>query len=204
MAKPTKRGRAARTAPAQRREQLIAAAVPEFAEHGYAGAQLQAIANEVGVTRNLIHRYFPGGKRDLYVDAVRLACAQLAELLDIDPDLPLEEKTPANISTYVDVIFDQSPIYVLYTRAERSADDDVRALAQGMRDALVARVAFNNFGTAEPSPAVAAALNGFVSFAETTSEMWRAQEIGDRAELEQLLRTVVASVVAALGATTHP
>ena len=201
---PTKPKRAARTPPAERRDQLIAAAIPKFAVDGYADTQLQAIADEVGVTRNLIHRYFPGGKHDLYVEAVRVACEQVAGLLDVDPDVPLEEKTPANIATYLDVIFDQQPAYLLYSHAERSADDDVRAQALRMRDAIVARIAFNNFGTADPPPAVAAALNGFVTFVQTTSELWREQQIGDRAELEELLRAVFASVIAAAAATTRP
>ena len=80
--------RAPRTAPEVRREQLVAAAMPQFAALGYAGVQLQAIADQVGVTRNLIHHYFPGGKRDLYVEAVKLACADLAELLDVEPRCP--------------------------------------------------------------------------------------------------------------------
>ena len=194
--------RAARTPPAERRDQLIAAAIPQFAEHGYTDAHLQAIADDVGVTRNLIHRYFPGGKRNLYVESVRVACEQLASLLDIDPGIPPKEKTAANIALYVDVVFGREPIYVLYSRAERSAADDVRAHALRMRDALVARIAFNNFGTADPSPAVAALLNGFVTFAETSSELWREHEIGDRAELEDKLRAVFASVIAAARATT--
>ena len=192
-----KQRRAPRTSPEVRREQLIAAAVPRFAADGYAGVQLQAIADEVGVTRNLIHRYFPGGKRDLYVESVRLACDQLSQLLDTDPDVPLELKTPANIATYLDTILEQNPIYVLYARAAQSADDEIGAFAQGMRDALVSRVSINNLGTPDPPAHVRAALNGYIAFVETTCERWSDEGLADRPALERLLRDVFASVITA-------
>jgi AcrR family transcriptional regulator len=189
--------RAPRTAPEVRREQLVAAAMPQFAAQGYAGVQLQAIADAVGVTRNLIHRYFPGGKRDLYVEAVRQACADLAELLDVDPDVPLEEKTSANIATYVDAILEQNPIYVLYSRAGHSADDDIRAFAMVMRDTLVSRIALNNLGSPDPPATVRAALDGYIAFVEATCESWRDRGLGDRPALERVLGGVFASVIAA-------
>ena len=71
---PSRRSRRApRTDPGLRHRQLVQVAIRSFAELGYAGVQLEAIAQEVGVTRNLIHHYFPGGKRDLYLEAVRAA-----------------------------------------------------------------------------------------------------------------------------------
>ena len=179
-----------------RRDQLVDAAVRPFAAQGYDRVQLQAIADEVGITRNLIHRYFPGGKRELYVEAVRLACLQLAELLDVSPDVPLEQKTPANIATYLDAILEPNPIYVLYARAERSADSDVRGLAQQMRDTLISRVAVNNLGTPDPPPELAAALNGFIAFTEATAESWRDQGLDDRGALEEVLNAVFLSVIA--------
>src|SRR4029450_1013394 len=114
--------RAPRTDPGLRHRQLVQVAIRPFAELGYAGAQLEAIAREVGVTRNLIHHYFEGGKRDLYVAAVRAACAELAGVMEVSPVVPLERKMAANISRYLDQVLDPSPIYVLYARALRSAD----------------------------------------------------------------------------------
>jgi AcrR family transcriptional regulator len=194
---PAKPTRAARLAPEVRRDQLIAVAVHQFAEQGYTAARLQDIAAEVGVTRNLIHRYFPGGKRELYVEAVRLACRELSEMLDTSPEVPLPAKTLANIATYLDAILDRAPRYLLYASAERSADDEVRDLALETRSALVARMALNNLGTENPPGPVAAALNGFISFTETTTETWLELGIDDRAALEELLRAVFVAIVAA-------
>jgi TetR/AcrR family transcriptional regulator len=54
----------------QTREAILAAAEAAFAEHGFAGARIDAIAAEVGHSKNLIFRYF-GDKLGLYVAVLR-------------------------------------------------------------------------------------------------------------------------------------
>lgn len=69
------------------RQQLLAAALDEFAAKGYAGARVQDIADRAGVNKQLIPYYF-GGKEGLY-----RAVGQL--WLDLEaafagPDVPME------------------------------------------------------------------------------------------------------------------
>ena len=54
--------------PERSRERLLDAALTEFAEHGFAGARVEAIARRSGLNKQLISHHF-GGKRGLY-DAV--------------------------------------------------------------------------------------------------------------------------------------
>src|SRR5262245_7849673 len=143
--------RAPRTDPELRHRQLVSAAAMAFAKLGYADVQLHAIARGVGVTRNLIHHYFPGGKRDLYVEAVRLACSRLAGLMDVTPGVPLRQKTAANIARYLDEVLEPTPVYLLYARAMRSADDDIRGLELGASCAIVAHVVLNQLGSRQRS-----------------------------------------------------
>ncbi len=63
-----------RLAPAERTPQILAAALEEFAERGYAGASMAAAAARAGVTKGLIYHYFPG-KADLFKAVVR-SCVQ--------------------------------------------------------------------------------------------------------------------------------
>ena len=63
-----------RLAPAERTPQLLAAALEEFAERGYAGASMAATAARAGVAKGLIYHYFPG-KADLFKAVVR-SCIQ--------------------------------------------------------------------------------------------------------------------------------
>lgn len=68
-AHPARRRDAAAT-----REAILAAAVVEFTEHGYAGAGVRQIAERVGVTAMMINRYF-GSKEGLFAQAVDRAFA---------------------------------------------------------------------------------------------------------------------------------
>jgi AcrR family transcriptional regulator len=54
--------------PERSRERILDAALTEFAEHGFAGARVEAIARRSGLNKQLISHHF-GGKRGLY-DAV--------------------------------------------------------------------------------------------------------------------------------------
>jgi AcrR family transcriptional regulator len=63
-----------RLAPAERMPQILAGALEEFAERGYAGASMAAAAARAGVTKGLIYHYFPG-KADLFKAVVR-SCVQ--------------------------------------------------------------------------------------------------------------------------------
>ncbi|RSS46717.1 TetR/AcrR family transcriptional regulator [Streptomyces sp. WAC05858] len=51
------------------REAILAAAVVEFTEHGYAKAGVRQIAERAGVTAMMINRYF-GSKKDLFAETV--------------------------------------------------------------------------------------------------------------------------------------
>ncbi|AZQ74932.1 TetR/AcrR family transcriptional regulator [Streptomyces luteoverticillatus] len=51
------------------REAILAAAVVEFTEHGYAGAGVRRIAERAGVTAMMVNRYF-GSKQGLFTQAV--------------------------------------------------------------------------------------------------------------------------------------
>ncbi len=191
------RQRAPRTPPAVRREQLVRAALAAFAEHGFPDVELQAIANEVGVTRNLIHHYFPGGKHELYVEAVRAACSELVGLLDVSAAVPLAEKMPANVRAYIDEILPRRPRFELYARALRSADDAVRAIAVVAREQIAAGIARNHLGTSRPPKPVRAAVVGCVAFAEATAEQWRDLGLRDRARLERLVIEMLVTTIAA-------
>jgi AcrR family transcriptional regulator len=54
----------------ERRAEVIAAAITEFAARGYAGGSTQAIAKRVGVSQPYLFQLF-GTKRDLFLAAVR-------------------------------------------------------------------------------------------------------------------------------------
>ena len=63
---------------ANRKEQILSAALDEFTLNGYEGARMQVIADEVGVTKAMIHYYFDT-KENLFRRAFEHACSQVLE-----------------------------------------------------------------------------------------------------------------------------
>ena len=64
----------ARLPPEARMPQILAAAIEEFAERGYAGARMAAVARRAGIAKGLIYHYFPS-KAELFQASIT-ACAR--------------------------------------------------------------------------------------------------------------------------------
>jgi len=69
FAVPTSRGRGRPRGGSDARERILAASADEFAENGYDGATMRAIAGRAGVDAALVHHYF-GTKADLFTATV--------------------------------------------------------------------------------------------------------------------------------------
>ena len=63
-----------RLEPSERVPQILEAALAEFAERGYGGARMAAVATRAGVAKGLVYHYFPS-KPALFLATVR-ACTQ--------------------------------------------------------------------------------------------------------------------------------
>lgn len=183
--------------PDERRRQLVRAALELFAERGHGDVQLGDVAKAVGVTPNLLYHYFPGGKRDLYLAAVRLACEHTAAGMRTDQDVPLEEKTPANIAGYLDEMLAETPVYLMFKRAGASPDPEVQELVEEARASIVSAIALNNLGTPDPPPLLRLALRSYLDFAEAAVADVRRRDGVTREQLEELLAASLRSILAA-------
>jgi AcrR family transcriptional regulator len=74
--------------PAQRREQLIDAALAVILEQGYSGVSIEAIAREAGVTRPVVYDHFPNLGRLLHALIEREEMISLQQLEQVVPDDP--------------------------------------------------------------------------------------------------------------------
>jgi AcrR family transcriptional regulator len=74
--------RAARTT--TRRDQIVEAAMRNFAEHGYRGTRVEDIAAEVGIAKGTVFLHF-GTKQALFLAAYEAAVGQLPAWLDAPP-----------------------------------------------------------------------------------------------------------------------
>src|SRR5438128_2023804 len=66
---------------ANRTEQILDAAMRLFAQHGYAGADTQLLADELGVGKGTLYRYFPS-KKALFLAAADRVMRQMRERID--------------------------------------------------------------------------------------------------------------------------
>jgi AcrR family transcriptional regulator len=66
---------------AQRREQVITAAIVEFGNRGLEGATTEAIAKRVGVSQPYLFRLFPS-KRALFIETCRRCAETVAEVME--------------------------------------------------------------------------------------------------------------------------
>jgi AcrR family transcriptional regulator len=63
----------------ERREEILAAAMEEFAEHGFHGTSTDSIARNAGVSQPYLFRLF-GTKKELYLETVRRCLRETLEL----------------------------------------------------------------------------------------------------------------------------
>src|SRR3954468_6853064 len=84
------------------RERIVAAALDQLAEGGYASASVQAVAARAGVATGSVYRYFPS-KSELFAEVFRRASAgemqHFAESTG-DPDRPAEERIAAAVEAF--------------------------------------------------------------------------------------------------------
>jgi AcrR family transcriptional regulator len=69
-----------------KREALVAAAIRAFAEHGYEGTRVEAIAAELGIAKGSVFAHF-GSKAGLFLAAYKAAVRQLPRWQDAPPDV---------------------------------------------------------------------------------------------------------------------
>jgi AcrR family transcriptional regulator len=108
----------------RRRAEILDAAARLFARDGFAGADTQVLADELGVGKGTIYRYFPS-KRELFLAVVDRVMRRLREVVDAaieGVDEPLERVATA-IRTYLD-FFAEHPQFVELLIQERASFKD--------------------------------------------------------------------------------
>ena len=68
---------------AQRREELLASAAKVFAERGYQGTDMQALADEAGVAKGTVYLYF-ASKEELFLAAVDQGVKEMKAHIDAE------------------------------------------------------------------------------------------------------------------------
>jgi AcrR family transcriptional regulator len=141
MAKPAKSPESRRRLSSERRrESILEAAIPAFAEQGYDGVRTQDLASSAGVSEALIYQHFEN-KRDLYSEAMRNSSQSLpARILEATSgSADAGDRLERGLAAFLEFVADRSNGWPLLR--EQIADPELAARQQALRaDALGALV----------------------------------------------------------------
>lgn len=95
--RPTERTEARKAAT---RERIVAAALDQLAEGGYASAGVQAVAARAGVATGTVYKHFPS-KADLFAEVFRRASQREVDVLaEMDASLPVTQRVAAGAEAF--------------------------------------------------------------------------------------------------------
>jgi AcrR family transcriptional regulator len=114
----------------ERREEILAAALVEFGEHGLDGTSTDTIARKAGISQPYLFRLF-GTKKELYLETVRRCLSQTLELFEQAADgLHGEEALSAIGQAYTDLLADRTRLRAQMQAYADCDDDDVREVVR--------------------------------------------------------------------------
>ena len=105
---------------ARRREEILDAATRIFAEQGYPNTDVQTAADELGVGKGTVYRYFPT-KRDLFLAAVDRGMHRLGDAVDAETTEACDplDKIKRGVRAYL-AFFDANPELIELLIQERA------------------------------------------------------------------------------------
>jgi AcrR family transcriptional regulator len=199
--------RASRLAPDARRDQLIRKGIELVGQHGHEEMSITELARAAGISKGLLYHYFPT-KSDFVVAIFRQAREDLEERIKTD-DAALEpaQRLTASLSAFLDYAEEHAAGFQALVRARSGDDAAIRAeLAHGRRRRIdqlvdVAAVRAGTDRASVESPALEAAIEGWLAFSETVVVRWLSDRKLQRVEVLHLLRN---SLLAAIDSALEP
>ena len=123
--KPARKRGTSRSSAGERREEILSAAIGEFARYGLYGTSVDAIAERVGISQPYIFRLY-GTKKDLFLAAALRVCERIqtafSDAVRTNPPRPLEAMGGA----YVQLLSSRAELLVLLQAFAASEDPEVR------------------------------------------------------------------------------
>ena len=178
----------------ERRRQLLEAGARVFTEHSYDDASMAEVARAAGISKGLLYHYFPS-KRDLFVATLEAAAAELREITQPDPALPIPVQLVTMLDAYLSWIEAHADSYVKLLESA-TGSDDVRSYMAQMRGNTVERMIDVLVRGGDPA-AVRTALHGFLWFIDGACLDWLANRDLTRDQLRDMLATAFAGAIGA-------
>ncbi|MFL6108321.1 MAG: TetR/AcrR family transcriptional regulator [Marmoricola sp.] len=192
-----------RMSPESRREQLLELGTQLLSTRTLDEISIEVLAEEAGISRGLLYHYF-GNKQEFHVAVVRRAVEQLVAITaprDIEDPL---EQLGASLGAYLDYVVENYTGYVSLVRAASGGNDELRAIYEEGRRALVDRIfevtgsdGMDALGVAD-TPAVRLLADGWSAMTEAVVVAWVADDHGlSREDLLQRLAKALPAIALA-------
>jgi AcrR family transcriptional regulator len=178
----------------ERRQQLLDAGARVFTERSYDDASMAEVARAAGISKGLLYHYFPS-KRDLFVATLEAAAAELREITEPDPSLPVPEQLVSVLDAYLAWIDDHADSYAKLMESA-SGSDDVRSYMAQVRAGTVERMLAALVKSGDAA-AIRTALHGFLWFMDGACLDWLANRDLTREQLRDMLVTTFAGAIGA-------
>ncbi|MFF9788342.1 TetR/AcrR family transcriptional regulator [Streptomyces nigrescens] len=173
-----------RLAPAERRSQLLDTGAQLFAAKPYDEVFMEEIAEQAGISRALLYRYFPN-KRDLFAAVYQQAADRLLTRTELDPARPVGEQLRAGLDAHIDY-FAANRNTVLAANRVLAADPVIQTVITDELTELRRRL-LDSTGLGDgPGEPVSAALMGWLVFVRTLCVDWLTHQAFSRTELREM------------------
>jgi AcrR family transcriptional regulator len=127
----------------ERREEILAIAVRQFAEGGYRGTSTEAIAREAGISQPYLFRLFRT-KRELFLACSDRSCEHIREVFRrAAAEVPVEERLERMGKAYVEELLPERHeiLLLMQAYAASGADPEIQAHNRARYGELVDEVA---------------------------------------------------------------
>jgi AcrR family transcriptional regulator len=180
----------------QRRQELLRVGMRLFSTRAYDEIWVEEIAEQAGISRGLLYRYFPT-KRDFYIEVTRTAAAEAGQLTAPDASLPPDQQLRSGIEAFLRYAEEHSQGFLTAYRGSLASDPEVRAIVEEGRLRQSARIMSIVVGDAQPPPLLSLAVHGWIAFAQTVTAHWLANHEPQRDAVCDLLTRALAGAIAA-------
>jgi AcrR family transcriptional regulator len=171
---------------ADRRPELIAAALELFSTRPAAEVTLDDVAAQAGVSRALAYRYF-GGRNEIYVAAMRTAADQMLALLDPPHDAAPLDRLVEAIRRFFDFAEEHATGFqALLTGHPGAQDGAIGSIVDEVRAALYDRLV-QGMGLRRVSAELRLALTAWIAGAESSAADWLTHRDLPRQTVEDFL-----------------
>jgi AcrR family transcriptional regulator len=185
----------------ERRRQLLDAAARVFTERSYEEASMAEVARAAGISKGLLYHYFPS-KRDLFVATLEAGAAELQQITQPNPELPVSFQLVTVLDAYLTWIEDHADSYMKLLDSASGSDDVGSYMAQ-VRAGTVERMLEVLVKGGDPA-AVRTALHGFLWFIDGACLDWLANRTMTRDQLRDMLAIAFAGAIGAAAQAGPP